>query len=390
MLLVYYYPDADLSRGQLIHDVNSDKNKLISGYIKDVLNTVSTFEFSIGLNHPLYGSIQPFKGLIQVINPLTGKELFFGRVLKPSGMMTNNGLFTQSFLCEDALGFLNDSTPRFKRFDYINEFNFVYELFYEHNLQVEEYKQFEVGEVEVEPSTMPDSSYLGIDTAFDLLKNRLGLLGGYITLKRSGSKWKIDWKKEIGTHKDVPIEIGNNLKSSSRSTEFENMFTRIVPFGYQSGTKWLDDESIVNRLDIASVNEGKLYLEDSKLVRQFGIITRPVIFDEIRDVNELLDTAYRYLQDQHQYLASWEVDVVDKSYIDPNYESFNLGDYYPVINPPIATTEYMQVTEKTTDVLQPHKVSIRLGTQSHLISKYYREVEKTQKQLRNLVKHEGG
>lgn len=382
---VYYYPDATTKQGTLIHSSSGQGNKIISGKLVEALNTVTTFEFTIGLQNTLYYDVKPFKGIVRVVNPMTQKEVFYGRILKPKSNMANSGLFSQSFVAEDPRAFLNDSIQPYNRYPYTNEFDVLYEYIYEHNKKVEDFKQFEVGVVDVENINPPNWFYSGFETTLETVRSRVEKVGGYITVERKNDIWLLNWTTEIGRLSTTQIEIGKNLKSSSRSNALENMATRIIPKGKQNGIPWDDEGAITDRLGIESVNDGVPYLDDEILMNEFGIIEKVVEFDDIWQANLLLDAGFKYRDEQHTYLTSWDVSVVDLSLIDPTKEPLEVGNFHPVNNPPIAGIEVMQITRKETDVLRPQAVVIKLGEIERKLSTYHRSVAQGQKALKESV-----
>lgn len=384
MFDIYYYADPEGER-ELLHSPIGKGNKILSGTLSESLNNVPTVDFTIGANHTLFSRILPFKGVIQVINRLNNQEVFYGRILKPTGTMTQSGLFTQSYLAEGPLSFLNDSTQPYQRLPYHSEQNWLEVLIYEHNLQTERYKHFIVGEVDVEDVEAPAWHYWAQEPTFDVLKKRMDKLGGYITVKREGEYWRIDWKREVGEFINEPIQLGKNIKTSSRSNTFDNMITRLEPLGIENGIPWSDTDASTSRLGISEANGGVPYIDDVDLVNQFGIIHRPVTFEGVRLAKTLLDAGQTFLDEQHKYLTSWDVTVADLSLIDVTKQPFVVGNTHPVNNPPIASVENQQIVSKETDLLRPQSPVIKLGAIERTISSYYNQMQRNLKSLHDIT-----
>src|SRR5690625_2198264 len=125
----------------VIHSPYINGQKLESGVIKKEINKIDSFDMSFYLNNPAYGKLKPFKTLVKVLNTITNKFEFEGRVLNPDGRMTDDGLRTYSYTCEGELGYLHDSQQRHLEYRGTPEDLFVTILNY-HNQQVEDYKKF--------------------------------------------------------------------------------------------------------------------------------------------------------------------------------------------------------------------------------------------------------
>ena len=79
----------------VINAVSTDINApRISGTVKQGINCIDSFTFSILPNNQGYNLIYPYKTLIKVYNTKTKKYEFIGRVLKPSGNMDSSGLIS--------------------------------------------------------------------------------------------------------------------------------------------------------------------------------------------------------------------------------------------------------------------------------------------------------
>lgn len=378
MFDVYYYDSIDSETPRLLHSSLSNGNNILSGVIKEELNTVSTFNFSISSSNSLFRQIDPFKGIVQVVNPIDGEEVFFGRILKPTTSMSSKGTFTQSFIAESPLSFLHDSSQRYRRYPtYLGERDMVHEILSEHNRRVEPGKEFVTGNIDVIDNNPPDITYIAFESSFDAMTKRLERLGGYVKVSRDSGRWRLDWTREVGEEKTTPIKLGINLKSASRSNEFEGIATRFIPLGHEVGEFWGDEGAIRERFKLSDTEGFDVdYIQDDELVERFGIIEKTEIYDDVKTKDALLDKAYAFFQKQLKYLTSWQIDLVDLSYIDPTKERFVVGDYYPVDSPPMSDIEMVQITSKETDIMKPHAIKVTIGAFNNAISRYYTETKR--------------
>lgn len=392
MYRVLYYRDYADKRPVIIHEPVGSGNKLLSGNIIEELNAVGVLEFSVGLGNIIYGKVEPITGMVQVINSFDGAEVFYGRILKPKGEMSQKGLFSQRYIAEDSMSYFNDSTQPYMKIANNGLLDFFTKIINNHNSQVEPHKQFKIGVVTMTTDTDLPYRYIGYKTTFETLRDSvINQIGGYLRIRRTANGMYIDWLKTVGRASNSPIELGVNIKSATRETNFENVITRLVPLGADLGIEDPDAEndrgnSIKERLTISTVNGGKLYLEDSELLTKFGIIQKPMDWAEIDDATILKQRGQQFLDNQKAILTTWEVDAIERSLIDGRFEKYEVGNSHPIVNAPMAGVENLQIIEKTTDLLNPQAVKLKIGANQTSLSAYYNQVREAQKSIENVIR----
>src|SRR5699024_3669864 len=139
-----------------------------------------------------------------------------------------------------------------------------------------------------------------------------------------------------------------NLKSISRDIDPTNIITRLIPLG---GTLESEDEEATDasqaRLTIESVNNGKDYIVDETALATFGVITRSVTWNDITQPSTLKTRVQQYLRDNNRVKTSYQLDTLDLSLIGLDIDSFDVHNYYPVINPLMDINEHLRVIGKT-------------------------------------------
>lgn len=391
MYRILYYQDHADKNPQVLHDVDSS-NKILSGEMTEVLNTVTTVDLTVGFSNTLYQRIEPIVGLIRIINTLDMSQVFYGRVLKPLEEMKANGLYSQRYLCEDMLSYFNDSMQSFQKVINNGLLDFFTKIINNHNLKVEPHKRFKVGRVTMSTDTDLPHRFLGYQSTFETLKEHVvDKIGGYIQIRYESDGMYIDWLKEIGEFVDSPIEAGENILSAKRETSFEGMITRLVPLGADKNEDNQEEEIegltvIRERWDIKSVNGGKDYIDDIELIEKFGIIERKVDWTDIDEPNILKERGDQYMAGQRAILTTWEVDVVEKSLIDDRFKKFEVGNTHPINNPPMSGVEELQIIEKRTDFLAPQRVGLVIGADRQTLSGYYLQIQEAQKSIENVIK----
>jgi len=392
MYRVFYYRNHADKKPIIIHEPVGSGEKVLSGNIIEELNAVNTFEFSVGLDNVIYSDVEPITGMVQVINSFDGAEVFYGRILKPKGEMSQKGLFSQRYIAEDSMSYFNDSTQPYMKIANNGLLDFFTKIINNHNSQVEPHKRFKIGTVSMTTDTDLPYRYIGYQTTFETLRDRvINQIGGYLRIRRTATGLYIDWLDTIGRTSNSPIELGVNIKTATRETNFENVITRLVPLGADLGIEDPDAEndrgnSIKERLTISTVNGGRLYLEDRQLLTQFGIIQKPMDWAEIDDATILKERGQQFLDSQKAILTTWEVNAVERSLIDSRFEKYEVGNSHPIVNAPMAGVERLQIIEKTTDILNPQAVKLKIGENQTTLSAYYNQVREAQKSIENVVR----
>ena len=372
--------DTDFTKKKIVHSPYSRKgNKILSGSIKQAQNAINEFTFVIPMQNNLYQKIIPFQSIVQVVNLYDEEVEFEGRVLSVSNKMTSTG-FVQEVVCEDFLSFLHDSTQHYQKLKNTGAEAYLREILSQHNAQVEDYKRIYLGSVTVKSLTDKPWRYLGYESTWDTIRERIvANIGGYLTLRRENDGFYLDWASSIGKNQDSPIQLGRNIKSASREVSFDGIATQIMPIGAdeknsqnQSNDNEEEQGPDVTRkqIDISSVNGGKMWLEDAELVAKFGIIRKPVIWTEIDSPSVLKSRGLQYLRNQKIALAKWTVAAVERYLIDSRYVKFKIGNTHPILNAPLSGMERLQIIEKKIDVLNPQSVDLVIGSKSQSLSAY--------------------
>ena len=369
--------DTDFTKKKVVHSPYSRKgNKILSGTIKQAQNAINEFTFVIPMQNDLYQKFIPFQSIVQVVNLYDEEVEFEGRVLSVSNKMTSTG-FVQEVVCEDFLSFLHDSTQHFQKLKNTGAEAYLREILNRHNAQVEDYKRIYLGSVTVKSLTDKPWRYLGYESTWDTIRERIiANIGGYLTLRRASDGLYLDWTTSIGQNQESPIQLGRNIKSASREISFDGIATQIMPIGADENNSQNENKeeqgSDVTRkqIDISSVNGGKIWLEDTELVAKFGIIRKPVIWTEIDNPQVLKNRGLQYLRNQKIALAKWTVAAVERYLIDSRYVKFKIGNTHPILNAPLSGIERLQITEKKIDILNPQSVDLVIGSKSQSLSAY--------------------
>ena len=387
---IIYYKNHEDKTGSLLHETQLDGDKVSAGRLEQSLSDIGTFEFELMYDHPLYNKIEPITGLVKIINKYDKEIEFYGRVLKPDAGMDSSGLFSKTFVCESVLGYLQDSTQTFQRVPNNGVEDYFRRIIAVHNSQVEPHKRFKVGRVTVLNQSDIPYRYIGYDTTFDTIKTYLiGRMGGYIQLRLEDDGMYLDYLQNVGQEKDSPIQLGSNIETARRELDLSNLITRLVPLGADLDKENRDEETgqyvVRERVTINSVNGGKSYVEDAELVKQFGILQRPMDWTEIKDAGILLQRGKQYMQSQKIAISAWSVSVVELYLIDQSFEKFKVGNTHPIDNAPLSGVERLQIIKKVIDVTQPESVDLTVGADSMTLSKFQLQQQEAAKSMEKVL-----
>ncbi|WP_294593329.1 phage tail spike protein [uncultured Streptococcus sp.] len=328
--------------------------------------------------------------MVKIVNKYDKEVEFYGRVLKPDTGMDSEGLFSKTFVCESVLGYLQDSTQTFQRVPNNGVEDYFRRIIDVHNSQVEPHKRFKIGRVTVLNQSDTPYRYIGYDTTFETIKNYLiGRLGGYIQLRLEDDGMYLDYLKDVGQEMGSPIQLGTNIETARRELDLSNLITRLVPLGADLDKDNRDEETgqyvVRERVTINSVNGGKSYIEDAELVKQFGILQRPMDWTEIKDAGILLQRGQQYMQNQKIAISAWSVSVVELYLIDQSFEKFKVGNTHPIDNAPLSGIERLQIIKKVIDVTQPESVDLTVGADSMTLSKFQLQQQEAAKSMEKVL-----
>lgn len=132
-----------------IHSPSTTGAKLTSMSLVRELNTIPIFDFSFLPDNPASALLRLRITQIRIIRTTDRKEIFEGRVVDYNGEIDTENKRSKSYTAEDMLGVLNDSRPPHFTFKG-RPSELIQKLLEYHNQQVEPWKQFQLGECEVD------------------------------------------------------------------------------------------------------------------------------------------------------------------------------------------------------------------------------------------------
>ncbi|VTS88990.1 phage minor structural protein [Enterococcus hirae] len=391
MYRVLLYDNPNRLNPKIVHEPYSYGEKIKESEVYLSLNGlgISTFEFTFNINNKYYQKIEPIINFIQIIDVVREQEIFYGRVAKITNTMDTSGSFSQSFLIEDEKAFLYDSVQTYMKPTRMPVRDYLQKIIDIHNKQVEPYKRFKLGNVDV----IDNGDLLrglGYQSTADTIKEKLlDRLGGTLTLRHVGNINYLDYLSNYGVNSETPLQLTKNLKSATRDIDISELFTRIVPVGQDiEDTSNTDIEVGTDfsrpKYTIEKVNGGKNYLDDEALIKKFGLNTGIVEFSNVKDPSILKRRGLQWLKDQSLMLVTWTVEAIELGLLDKRYELITLGNSYKVDNQFLYAVERLQVIEKKFSILAPQKVTLTIGSKKKKLTDYQNEIKTIQSNLVNI------
>ena len=350
----------------IINSISTDieSPRLISGSINHGINTIDNFTFKIATNNIGYNKLNTLTTLVEVLNIKNNNLEFKGRVLLPVESMDSNGIFLKNVTCESELGYLMDSSTVYGDYHNISVRDFLKVIIDNHNSQVDEEKKFEVGNVTVVDNNDSLYRYLGYVKTFEAIKDKLiDRLGGELQIRYENGIRYLDYLESIGEVKSTEIRLAKNLQSIELEKDPTSIISRLLPLG----NKLEDSEE---RLTIESVNNGNKYIDDIEAIEEFGVIVDSVTWDDVTQVSNLLKKGQEYLKENNRIKKKYKVTALDLSTIGLDFDSFEVGNSYPVINPLMNINENLRIIEKTIDIYNPQSSTLGIGDKLEDIKNY--------------------
>ena len=335
-----------------IHSDNLDR--ISGGKIVKAVNAVDSFTFTIYPDNAGYDKLKPLTTSVTVTDDSTGKDVFIGRVLKCPDSMDEQGLICKSVTCEGRLGWLYDSVQPYAEYKMVGIRTVLASFISRHNAQVGDDKKISVGQVTVTAENNYTYSVNWVSTMDAISEQLVGKFGGEIQLRDQDGKVYIDYLEHIGHGTDTKIELAVNLKTISREVDETSVITRLYPLG----AKLTDSEK---RLTIGSVNSGKDYIEDSALVAKYGVISGTQTWDDVTQASILKTKAMAFLKSANKAKKQYKITAVDLSTIVMNFEQFELGCWYRVVNPLMGIDEDLRIIGITINLDNPEQSELTFG-----------------------------
>lgn len=339
---------------------NPQQNLFVAdGYFETGDNINGQAEFTVYPDNPNYAYVK--KLTTDVIFYNNEKPEFYGRILYDD---EDDFSGAKKVFCEGELAFFCDSIQPIKEYQDFTVSQYLKDLIDIHNSQVEERKQFTLGRVTVTDSNNSLYRYSNYNNTRELLKDRLtDRLGGHFVIRHENGLRYLDYLSDEDFYRKntQTIEFGKNLLDFSRNMDASEIATRIIPLGAKTDSASDKVGVLDNRLTIADVNGGVIYVTDNNAVKEYGKITKAVIWDDVTVPANLMKKGQEYLKSMQYEKMVLELKAIDMNLLDEQMEEFQVGDKIRCISKQNALDREFPLTKKKIYISDFSKNTITLG-----------------------------
>lgn len=330
---------------------NPSMRTILEPKLKLEINKAGSFSFSLYKNNPIYSQLQPLKTEIRVEDGDT--LLFRGRVLE-----VKRDIFQQKKVtCEGDLTFLLDSQlAPVKVTETVR--NFLIRVLNNHARQVDEQKWFYIGDTTIsEANTSTEFDVTSYTSSSDVIDSQLlQVYGGILRTRYVNGTAFLDYIEDPSVNEagfpvnDQGVRYGVNLIEFDEEYPVQDIFTVLLPIGK-------------NKITIADVNNGSIFLEHQEAIAKFGRIVKVESWDDITNKNTLKSKAQAFLNNQAKVFPNdLTVKAVDLRCLDKTNTPIKLGDMVKVKIKPLDVDTTLFCLSIEYDFDNPENNSYKLGT----------------------------
>lgn len=351
--------------------IHGNIEKITNGKIKEEINAIPSFSFSIYPNNAGYQLLTPFYTKVEVYDEKHQHIAFDGRVLVVEPSMDSSGLILKRVTCEGKLAYLNDTIQEYCTPKNWTTKGLLQQILKVHNARVDISKVINLGNVQAVDAN--DNIYVGIqyDSSWKTLVEKLvKKSGGEFQFRNVNGLLYLDYLKQTGEEKNTAIVLAKNMQSITQKIDSSSLITRLYPYGAKIKVK---DESgnekeTEERLSISSVNGGKPYVEDAEYLSRYGVVETTQFWDDVNSLEILKSKGTAWLKENNRITVSYEIDAFDLSLIDIDSDELTVGNIYPVRNELLDINEKLRVISRMIDIIEPQKTTLEFGSKKQTLT----------------------
>lgn len=298
-----------------IYDPRIRKLQLEEAELSQAKNKAGTLKMILPADHA-YSDLVVIPGITRVTVKEDDDILFKGRIVRDNPDFWEDSEYT----AEGQLAYLNDTVVRPYEFSGSPREYFKF-LITQHNSQIEKERQFTVGRITVsDPNDYIVRSNMHYPSTFEELQEKLlDNMGGYLVERFEKGVAYLDYLDEIRENNDQKAKYGENIVDIDRVQEIDSDFaTAIIPLGKKQD----DGNGNETYLTIASVNDGKDYIQNDDAVAKYGLILKVVEHEDVTLPENLIKKGEEDLQEAIKSTSSITVTAADLSGTGSKVESF--------------------------------------------------------------------
>lgn len=326
---------------QLLFATSQPKGKeIVSGTLTDEINSVSALDFTLPPSNDVAGQIVPHASIIRLESD--GAEIFRGAANSVSKNFRGDTVVS----CDGMVALMADVIVAPDSVSGINTRYYVNSLITSYNNGISDNRCISAGVIDEFGTFTADHSQ-ECKSVFELLKEVLSSKGGYVWTSYVGGDVCVNYTSTIGRRNSQQIAFGSNLVNIEDQLEVGTLVTRVWPLGKEG-------------LTIASVNDGKAYLQNADVELRYGRVDKTIQVDS-DDPSVVKSYGQAYLTRYAAMSNTITLTAIDLHNLDETISSFEVGDVVRVLSPPHGIDAEMTVNNVSTDLVQLSNSRITLG-----------------------------
>lgn len=376
----------------LLYDSKLNEFQIENPILKQELNTVDEFKFTIYPEHPYYNNILKLSSIIKIFR--NADLIFKGRVINTEFGFHNE----KNVICEGILAFLLDTVV--KPFDFPNDKQFsdldydhnnVIEYFLNwiisgHNAQAKNFQKIKLGKVTVNDSNnyiaRSSIEYLN---SWEVIKSRLlETHGGYLNIKEKNGENVIEYIEDFtsdGTKSGdklvctQKIEFGKNILDLVQETNGAEIKTGIIPLGARledDDGNQTDEYLTIESLPDGILSEGILKTGDrilnTILAESYGNIYEIVKWEDIKLAENLQNKAMTYLADSIKFKNNIIIKAIDLKLTENQIGTFKIGEYIRCYSSPHGISDLYLLQKLSLNIKDPQNTTIEINHVSRALT----------------------
>ena len=346
----------------IIHGSKIDPNAFIKGgELKELVNTIPTFSFSIYPNNPGYNSIEDMLSNVSVTDFDSTDNIFVGRAYSVADVMTKDGIIYKVVTCEGELAYLRDVIIQsYSVYAGTLLSSALTSLFNAYNAKAPSSKQMTPSGGNTTGVTADYSA--SYKSAFDILKDLCDLCEWEYRVSYGDNTRYLEVSESFGSKSDTDIVLSDNLRALQREVKANDIVTRFYPLGIVKDTG--------GYFTIAPANSGVSYLTNPGLASKYGTIEAAKVYDDITiDSMSSVSSGAKKLKAKAQKdysnmvgtLTSFTLNALDLSLINGNYSSLKLYNTHRVVTKLQGIDEEVRITGRTLKLDDPQNPALTFG-----------------------------
>ena len=306
--------------------VDVDEYAVIDPRLKLEVGKAGSFIFKLPISNIEYDR---FEDLVSYVDVYRENDLIFsGRVF---GMGPKDFYGRTTVSCEGLLALFNDTI--FAPVIFNGTLSELLTAFLDsHNNQVETNKQVYLGNVTVTDEYVY-RQYENYEPTINRLSDIVSSYGGYMSVRKFEGSLYLDYVDEFTEVSNQTIDFGENLLDIQQENDVSELYTVLYPFGATVSVidpETGEDTGETTQINIASVNDGKLYVENADGIARYGRISGVMDWNDVTVASILKNKAIAYLAE----VCTPKV-IIDVTAVDMAKAGSDINYFKPGLNVPV-------------------------------------------------------